>query len=87
MARRQEKSVHRSSKVTDRPRIGFIRDRAFWFYYPENLEQLEDLGAELVCINATTDKRLPEIDALYIGGGFPKPRQKPFRTTASSGTP
>ena len=63
-------------KMTDRPRIGFIRDRAFWFYYPENLEQLEDLGAELVCINATTDKRLPEIDALYIGGGFPETQAK-----------
>ena len=54
------------------PKIGFIRDKAFWFYYPENLEQLEKMGAELVEINAISDKELPQIDALYIGGGFPE---------------
>ena len=54
------------------PRIGFIRDKAFWFYYPENLEQLENMGADLVEINAVSDKELPQIDALYIGGGIPE---------------
>ena len=54
------------------PRIGFIRDRAFWFYYPENLEQLEQMGAVLVQIDAILDKELPPLDALYIGGGFPE---------------
>ena len=54
------------------PRIGFIRDRAFWFYYPENLEQLEQMGAVLVEINALASAHLPELDALYIGGGFPE---------------
>ena len=52
--------------------VGFIRDRAFWFYYPENLEQLRQLGADLVEIDSTKTKELPEIDALYIGGGFPE---------------
>ncbi len=56
----------------DAPRIGFIRDRSFWFYYPENLAYLEGLGAELVEINAISDPGLPAIDALYIGGGFPE---------------
>ena len=64
------------TQISDRPRIGFIRDRAFWFYYPENLEQLENLGAELIRIDATADKRLPDIDALYIGGGFPETQAK-----------
>ena len=54
------------------PRIGFIRDRAFWFYYPENLEQLERLGAILVQIDAISDKELPSLDALYFGGVFPE---------------
>lgn len=54
------------------PRIGYIKDRAFWFYYPENLDQLEELGAELVEINSITSNDLPDIDALYIGGGFPE---------------
>ena len=53
-------------------KIGYIMDSAFWFYYPENLEQLKGLGAELIKINAMTDKGLPDLDALYIGGGFPE---------------
>ncbi|HXW69438.1 MAG TPA: cobyrinate a,c-diamide synthase, partial [Dissulfurispiraceae bacterium] len=53
-------------------KIGVVRDSAFQFYYPENLEELERRGAEIVDINALTDVRLPEIDALYIGGGFPE---------------
>jgi cobyrinic acid a,c-diamide synthase len=53
-------------------RIGVIRDSAFTFYYPENLEALERLGGELVEINALTDADLPSVDALYIGGGYPE---------------
>lgn len=53
-------------------RIGILRDTAFQFYYPENLEALESEGAELIEINAMTAAKLPEIDALYIGGGFPE---------------
>jgi len=54
------------------PRVGVIRDKSFWFYYPENLDQLKKLGARLVEINSLEDRELPEIDALYIGGGFPE---------------
>ncbi len=53
-------------------KIGYFRDRAFSFYYPENLEALEDKGAELIAVSSIEDKSLPEIDALYIGGGFPE---------------
>ncbi|MDD3581470.1 MAG: cobyrinate a,c-diamide synthase [Desulfobacca sp.] len=52
--------------------IGIIRDSAFQFYYPENLEALTRLGARLVEINALQDSLLPPVDALYIGGGFPE---------------
>jgi cobyrinic acid a,c-diamide synthase len=52
-------------------KIGVIRDRAFNFYYPENLEALIDEGAEIIYINSLKD-RLPEVDGLYIGGGFPE---------------
>jgi cobyrinic acid a,c-diamide synthase len=53
--------------------VGVIRDRAFQFYYPDNLEALERNGASLREINALHDKALPgDLDALYIGGGFPE---------------
>ena len=53
-------------------RIGVVRDASFTFYYPENLEALEAAGAELVYINSMKDQSLPDIDGLYIGGGFPE---------------
>jgi cobyrinic acid a,c-diamide synthase len=52
--------------------IGVIRDRAFQFYYPDNLEALESQGAVVREINALKDRELPDVDALYIGGGFPE---------------
>jgi len=66
------------STVGDAPRIGFIRDNAFWFYYPENLDQLKQMGADLIEINALTHKELPDLDALYIGGGFPETQARPL---------
>ena len=53
-------------------RIGVMLDRVFTFYYPENLEALSQAGAELVFIDSLQEQRLPEIDGLYIGGGFPE---------------
>ncbi len=54
------------------PRIGVIRDAAFQFYYPENLEALKASGAKIVTLNALGDPGLPKLDGLYIGGGFPE---------------
>jgi cobyrinic acid a,c-diamide synthase len=61
-------AVSRASKV----KIGILQDAAFQFYYSENLEALEKAGAQLVPMNALHDKMLPELDGLYIGGGFPE---------------
>ncbi len=61
--------IQEENRVT----IGVLRDAAFQFYYEENLEALRRGGAELVMINALTADRLPDdLDALYIGGGFPE---------------
>ncbi len=60
--------VHAEKKV----RIGVVRDAAFQFYYPDNLEALEYEGAELIEMNALSEKSLPPLDGLYIGGGFPE---------------
>jgi cobyrinic acid a,c-diamide synthase len=59
------------SSPEKKAKIGVIRDRVFNFYYPENLEALGRAGAELVFINSLQD-RLPKVDGLYIGGGFPE---------------
>lgn len=53
-------------------RVAVVRDLAFSFYYPENLEALTDRGAELVAVSALDDEPLPEVDAVYVGGGFPE---------------
>jgi cobyrinic acid a,c-diamide synthase len=53
-------------------RIGIFMDAAFQFYYPENLEALRGAGGVLVPISPLQDERLPPVDALYLGGGFPE---------------
>ena len=54
------------------PRIGIIRDSAFQFYYPENIEALSSAGAKIVYFSPLTTDTIPSLDALYIGGGFPE---------------
>jgi cobyrinic acid a,c-diamide synthase len=53
-------------------KIGCFDDSVFSFYYPENLEALRREGLELISVSSLDDGTLPEVDALYIGGGFPE---------------
>ena len=53
-------------------RVGIAQDRAFGFYYADDIEALVQAGAEIVPFDTTRDARLPPVDALFIGGGFPE---------------
>lgn len=57
----------------DRTRIAVARDAAFHFYYPENLERMERLGAELLFFRPLKGDPVPEeADGVLIGGGYPE---------------
>jgi len=51
--------------------VGVVRDKPFCFYYQDNVDAIS-AKARVVVVDSIRDKRLPDIDALYIGGGFPE---------------
>jgi cobyrinic acid a,c-diamide synthase len=54
-------------------KVGIARDKAFHFYYQDNLDLLEQLGAELIAFSPLHDPSLPaDISGLYLGGGYPE---------------
>ncbi len=53
-------------------RIGVARDNVFTFYYPSSLKVLEESGAEIIPFSPLTDSRLPAVDGIVLGGGFPE---------------
>lgn len=66
----REDATAKASPVT----IAVAEDEAFSFFYEDNLELLEELGAEIVSFSPLHDTSLPEADGLLIGGGYPELR-------------
>jgi cobyrinic acid a,c-diamide synthase len=65
-------SDERDSTLRARCRIGVAYDAAFHFYYEDNLSRLRSLGAEIVNFSPIQDRELPDVDGLYLGGGYPE---------------
>jgi cobyrinic acid a,c-diamide synthase len=79
--------IHAEAPVESRPvvvRIGIARDSAFHFYYNDNLETLERLGAELVPFSPIHDRCVPDgLHGIYVGGGYPEEYAEPLSANAS----
>ena len=84
-------------KRKNRAAIGVALDGSFNFYYKDNLDRLRDAGARLEFFSPESSDTLPEVDGLYIGGGFPEvrgdrlgrnlPMLKAIKDKAQSGAP
>ena len=53
--------------------VGLAYDRAFHFYYPDNLDELQSMGCDLIRFSPLEDRKLPEgLNGIYLGGGYPE---------------
>ena len=79
----QTETIPPAAKPAADVRIGIAQDTAFGFYYPDDLQAFAAAGAELVSIDTLHDTRLPEIDGLFIGGGFPETQMQALEANTS----
>lgn len=73
VAQNTQTAKNNSHKSDEEPlRIGLARDKSFGFYYPDDLEAFRRCGAEIIPFDTLQDHTLPDVDGLFIGGGFPE---------------
>lgn len=70
--RKEDEIQYYGRNQSDKVRIGIAMDAAFTFYYDDNLDLLRRLRAELIPFSPMKDERLPEVDGLLLGGGYPE---------------
>ncbi len=61
-----------NSGIKQKIRIALAYDKAFCFYYEDNLDMLREAGAEIIKFSPWSDEQVPDADVLYIGGGYPE---------------
>jgi len=76
-------SAKADAASSSRCRIGVAFDEAFHFYYEYNLHLLRNIGAELVYFSPISDAALPNVNGLYIGGGYPEIHAKALSANRS----
>jgi cobyrinic acid a,c-diamide synthase len=67
-----EPDLYRKNQSGKGLQVGVALDEAFNFYYRDNLELMELSGAEVVPFSPIHDRKLPQVDGIYIGGGYPE---------------
>ncbi len=64
---------HLSNKINKKLKVAVAKDKAFSFYYEDNLKLIEKYGGEITFFSPLKDKKLPDnIEAIYLGGGYPE---------------
>jgi cobyrinic acid a,c-diamide synthase len=63
--------------------IAVAYDEAFHFYYEDNLARLKNAGARLIYFSPIHDDRLPDVDGLYLGGGYPEAHAAEIESNAA----
>ncbi len=68
-----DKEGLRTSRNDNKTKVAVAYDKAFCFYYEDNLDLLREAGTEIVLFSPLTDSEIPaNVDAIYIGGGYPE---------------
>jgi cobyrinic acid a,c-diamide synthase len=80
---RAQKRPQQGNRSNPDIRIAIARDRAFGFYYADDLEALAAARAELVPFDTLSDSALPDVDGVLFGGGFPETQMAGLEANAS----